>query len=228
MSEWRVITGDALRVLPTLADAGITAVITDPVWPNVPAGMFPDCAPNWLFREAMSALPKSVRRIGVHIGCNSDPRFLMGVPERFAFFRACWLEYVRPAYVGRTLIMNDVAYLFGEVPASRPGLRVIGGTYKLIDSDRADTGDHPCPRQLPHVEWLVEKWTDPDDVVCDPFCGTGTTGAACAKLGRAFVGIELEPRYADIARRRIADAVPLFSQPKAPTETQAEIFGGAQ
>jgi DNA modification methylase len=42
--------------------------------------------------------------------------------------------------------------------------------------------------------------------VCDPFMGTGTTGVACARMGLQFVGIEREPKYFDIACRRIEDA----------------------
>lgn len=42
--------------------------------------------------------------------------------------------------------------------------------------------------------------------VLDPFMGSGTTGVACARLGRRFIGIEIEPRYFDIACRRIEAA----------------------
>ena len=51
-------------------------------------------------------------------------------------------------------------------------------------------------------------------VVLDPFMGSGTTGVACERLGRSFIGIEKEPRYFDIACRRIEEATksqPLFA-----------------
>jgi DNA modification methylase len=51
--------------------------------------------------------------------------------------------------------------------------------------------------------------------------GSGTTGVACAQLGRKFIGIEIEPRYFDIACRRIDDAYrqgKLFEEPKAKPE----------
>jgi DNA modification methylase len=53
---------------------------------------------------------------------------------------------------------------------------------------------------------MVDAFTEPGDTVLDPFMGSGTTGVACAQLGRRFTGIELEPRYFDIACRRIEDA----------------------
>jgi site-specific DNA-methyltransferase (adenine-specific) len=58
----------------------------------------------------------------------------------------------------------------------------------------------------------------------DPFMGSGTTGVACIKLGRRFIGIELEPRYFDIACRRIEEAWKqprLFEEPKPKTEQAA-------
>ena len=56
------------------------------------------------------------------------------------------------------------------------------------------------------VTWLIERATNPGDTVLDPFCGSGTTGVACVQTGRNFIGIELDPGYCDIARRRIAEA----------------------
>ena len=54
--------------------------------------------------------------------------------------------------------------------------------------------------------------------VCDPFMGSGTTGVACAKMGRKFIGIEIEPKYFDIACRRIEAAYAqgdMFIEPPA-------------
>ena len=50
---------------------------------------------------------------------------------------------------------------------------------------------------------LVELFTDPGDLVLDPFCGSGTTGVACLRLGRRFIGIEKDAKYAAIARERL-------------------------
>jgi DNA modification methylase len=70
--------------------------------------------------------------------------------------------------------------------------------------------DHPCPRPFEQVEYVVETFTCDGDSVLDPFMGSGTTGVACAKLGRKFIGIEIEPKYFDIACRRIEQA---YKQP---------------
>jgi site-specific DNA-methyltransferase (adenine-specific) len=66
---------------------------------------------------------------------------------------------------------------------------------------------------------LIADFTKPGGTILDPFMGSGTTGVACAKLGRKFIGIEIEPAYFDIACKRIeaAYAEPdMFIEPPKP------------
>lgn len=61
----------------------------------------------------------------------------------------------------------------------------------------------------------------------DPFMGSGTTGVACAKLGRKFIGIEIEPKYFDIACRRIEQAqrqADLFVKPEPVAKAVQGVF----
>lgn len=79
---------------------------------------------------------------------------------------------------------------------------------------------HPNEKPVALIERLLAKM--PDGAVCDPFMGSGTTGVASVKLGRKFIGIEIEPRYFDIACRRIEAAYrepSMFVQaPRKPTQ----------
>jgi site-specific DNA-methyltransferase (adenine-specific) len=63
--------------------------------------------------------------------------------------------------------------------------------------DTADTDGHPCPKPMRWLRWLVNLATEPDDVVLDPFAGSGTTLMAAKELGRRSVGIELEEAYCE-------------------------------
>jgi site-specific DNA-methyltransferase (adenine-specific) len=65
---------------------------------------------------------------------------------------------------------------------------------------------HQTVKPLPVMETLVRRFTDVDDLVCDPFAGTGSTGVAALRLGRRFTGAELDPKHAATAMRRLDGA----------------------
>lgn len=64
---------------------------------------------------------------------------------------------------------------------------------------------HPTQKPTPLMLWCLEKIPDAKKIL-DPFMGSGTTGVACAKWGRTFIGIEREQKYFDIACRRVEEA----------------------
>lgn len=67
--------------------------------------------------------------------------------------------------------------------------------------------NHPSQKPVKLMRALIELVTKPGDTVYDPFCGSGTTGVACIESGRNFVGVEIEPGFAAIARKRIDAAM---------------------
>jgi DNA modification methylase len=73
-------------------------------------------------------------------------------------------------------------------------------------TESAEKNGHPCPKPVGAWKWLVDKTAPAMGTVLDPFMGSGTTGVACANLGRSFIGIELERKYFDIACERIEAA----------------------
>lgn len=70
--------------------------------------------------------------------------------------------------------------------------------------------EHPTEKPPELMAVYIKNSTQRGETVLDPFMGSGTTGVACAKLGRKFIGIELEEKYFDIAVKRIEDA---YKQP---------------
>ncbi len=62
---------------------------------------------------------------------------------------------------------------------------------------------HPCPRPIGQLFHIVDNWVRPGGTVLDPFMGSGTTGIACYRTARSFVGIEIERCYFDLAVERI-------------------------
>jgi site-specific DNA-methyltransferase (adenine-specific) len=69
-----------------------------------------------------------------------------------------------------------------------------------------NSNEHPTQKPLTLVAELVSAFSDPGETVLDPFMGSGTTGVACANLGRKFIGIEKDPAYFGIACARIRAA----------------------
>ena len=76
-----------------------------------------------------------------------------------------------------------------------------------FDSDRGNNQQgqslHPTQKPVSLLEWLVLTYTNPGDLVIDPFLGSGTTALACARTGRRFLGIEREEKYFDLAIKRL-------------------------
>lgn len=193
--------GDAREVLGGL---GVDVLVTDPVWPNCPSGLLAGSDdPSALWAATMDILPGSVQRVVAVMRCDSDPRFLVPVPRRLPFFRSIQLTYAMPSYLGRVLGGDETAYWFGSAVHSVAGRRLVPGRGPIAQPRDRSANGHPCSRAQVHFDWLVGWCSDLGETVCDPFMGSGTTGVACTKLGRAFVGIELDAGYFDIACRRI-------------------------
>ena len=81
---------------------------------------------------------------------------------------------------------------------------------------------HPTQKPEALLARVILAASQPDDLVLDPFCGTGTTGTVARRLRRRFIGIERQAEYADAAERRIAEAVPLPEPALAPFMTARE------
>lgn len=99
------------------------------------------------------------------------------------------------------------------------------GVYTHLTNPSDRDGGHPTEKPWRLMADLVKDFTDLGQTILDPFMGSGTTGVACAKLGRKFIGIELEPAYFDIACRRIEAA---YKQPdlfiRHPQPLKQEAF----
>lgn len=96
------------------------------------------------------------------------------------------------------------------------------GVFTHMTNNAERTGSHPTEKPVSLMRELVALFSNAGQSICDPFMGSGTTGVACVRTGRKFVGIELDRAYFDLACRRIQavlDAPDLFiEQPKPPKQ----------
>jgi site-specific DNA-methyltransferase (adenine-specific) len=110
------------------------------------------------------------------------------------------------------------------VLAHRPGRKRWngGGKRNVYTHGRAPGGaPHPTTKPLSLMLELVADFTEPGDLILDPFAGSGTTGVAALMLGRRFIGWERDSEYHAIATRR------LNGDEAKPRKEQPSLFGGA-
>jgi len=79
----------------------------------------------------------------------------------------------------------------------------IANTAPVIGQSTSIERGHPCPRPVDQVCHIVGQWVKPTSITLDPFMGSGTTGIACIRTGRRFIGIEKDEHYFRIAKERI-------------------------
>lgn len=89
--------------------------------------------------------------------------------------------------------------------------------------------DHPTQKPVALYEYLIKTYTNPGETVLDFTMGSGTTGVACIQTGRNFIGVEMDAKYFEIAKRRIEAAQPpLFVEQPAQRQdeniTQAALL----
>lgn len=215
--QWTVVTGDCLDVLKTLPDGCVDAVVTDP-----PYGIGFDS-------KGMGG----ARFAGVKIFGDDtpfDPTPWLHFPLSIMFGANNYAERLPPG-----------GWLCWDKRCNERADRIYGSPFELAwCSDRSKfkmiriqhaaavsaDGDpkrvHPTQKPVELMRRSMNVCGVPDDaIVLDPFCGSGTTGVACIQTGRRFIGIEIDEKYAAIARRRIADAAPLFVP--VPEQKQMEF-----
>ena len=195
--------GDCMEILPTLGK--VDAVVTDPPYGVAFQGKNTkhttradkgyisgdtEIGPI-AFIEAMKIADRAL--------VFSGNRLLYKYPEPYEIgFVSC------PAGAGRGRwgwICGSPILYYGK--ATKRGRETPNG---FTSFENSEENGHPCPKPEGWMRWAVNKASMEGETILDPFMGSGTTGVACANLGRKFIGIEIEPKYFDIACRRIEQA----------------------
>ena len=193
--------GDCMEILPQLPDRCVDAVVTDP-----PYGM--SFKSNYRNSE-YAKIRNDESADSLVWACKIESRH-----SKYVFCRWNNLAEVPPprscvTWVKNNWSMGDLQHEHGrqtelalfypgpehDFPAGRPA--------DVVTAPRTGNDYHPTEKPVLLMEWFVSHTRG---VVLDPFMGSGTTGVACVKAGRKFVGIELSRDYFDIAVKRIEDA----------------------
>ena len=204
--------GDCRDVLPTLGK--VDAVVTDP-----PYGVnYQGSSTKWTARDGISYASYDDTReniseviipaLRIAISCarsavitpGSACMFLHDEPRAVG-----WIYYPSGANSGPWgFVCGQPIFYYGRDPYLAKQLGRLPNCF--ASTEAAEKNGHPCPKPIKQTEWLVNRASLGNELILDPFMGSGTTGVACARLGRKFIGVELEPKYFDIACRRIEEA----------------------
>lgn len=195
--------GDCLEILPTLGE--VDAVVTDP-----PYGM------------AFRSNYRSIKHRAIKNDTNMDLLFVAcSLPAKHSKYIFCRWDSLKDVPQPRSVVtwvknnwsMGDLSHEHArqtEIILFYPGEQhdfPTGRPQDVIRAPRTENNFHPTEKSTELMRGVV-GWTR--GIVLDPFMGSGTTGVACVKMGRKFIGIEIDPDYFEIACKRIREA---YAQP---------------
>lgn len=213
-----IIHGDCRDVLPKIPDKAIDLVLTDPPYGvmlgEVDSGQarekqqqkYNDFSDNREYLDLVvvpafkQSLDKSNRAI---ITPGNRNMSLYPIPDDFGV----WYNPAGTGIGKWGFILAHVILYYGNDPRA-------GRTITASSTWGKNGGDcgiknkhHPCPKPLDFVKWQMVKGSRENELVCDPFLGSGTTLVAAKNLGRKAIGIEINYDYCKIAEQRLAQEV---------------------
>jgi len=205
----RLICADCRDVLPTLGK--VDAVVTDP-----PYGINLNTDNRRFSGGNLESIAKRGTKIGSADGKriieddkDFDPTFLLSISGDKIIWG--WNNYPDKLPRGACLIWlkrNDAAFGSFLSDAELAWMSKGHGVYCKRDLSNAAIANervHPTQKPVSLMEWCL-SFVQKAQTILDPFMGSGTTGVAAVQMGRKFIGIEREPKYYDIACKRIEDA----------------------
>lgn len=220
--------GDCRTVLPSLAIGDDALIVSDPPYangalnggkiarsrrgydPNVRGHIWPDVIGNDApFNPGGLLLFPNL----ILWGANNYASRLPDSP--------CWLAWDRKMTDAAKSNIGDaeLAYVRGLPYKTIRMFRHMWAGFQR-DSEVGEKHVHPTQKPIALMEWCIQFFPNATTII-DPYMGSGPSGVAAVKLGRRFIGIEIEPRYFDIACRRIEEATrqpDLFIERPTPAE----------
>ena len=241
----KLFLGDCLEVLPTLEAGSVDAVVTDPPYSVSEAGSvhvgrngdrrnldFFDDDCDWermtetVLEAAGKARAASTDTASHYWWCGHRQLGRLAAVYENLGWKTKFLVWAKacpapaPPWSGWPSGAELCLYAYRPgrkwkiAPADMPRSNVfVADSYRYGQPGKVA---HPTQKPLAVIEPLLSASSEPGDVVLDCFMGSGTTGVACVRTGRRFIGVEKEPKYFDIAVRRIEaelNRAPLFDEP---------------
>ena len=197
-----LILGDCLEVMKSMPDKSVDAVITDPPYGvNLDYGLYEDTLENWK-EMFIRFIPEAKRITKMVIMPSCQINLLEFI---YAHHPPDWIIAWHKGSPGTSSYIgfNDWEPLLVYGKTDKLSMH---DYFSVTNIEKKGSYGHPCPKPIRWATWLISRATKEANTILDPFMGSGTTGVACVQTGRNFVGIEIDPDYYEIAKRRIKEA----------------------
>ena len=208
MAEIKLYNEDCMNILKTMASKSIDLIITDPPYGmNYYSGHYKNGNPHKpiigdnKYPSDLIPIFKEKARKAIFSFCRWDNLATVPSPNSFiVWIKNNWTAGDLKKEMGR----QWEGILFYALENFKFNKRIPD----IIDYRRIPPMQlfHPTEKPVGIIKYILENCSQKDDLIFDPFMGSGTTGVACKELNRNFIGVEISKDYYDIAEKRIAEA----------------------
>ena len=204
MIKLTLIQGDCLKILPKLPDESVDFILTDFPYPNF--DLFSNEKTDEFYKKVFNELYRVLKNNSFFATFWS----IGDIPNIFKYtkkFNFVWIiiNYIKNAQGNRIKTgFNHYNFILifekGRAKRKKQIRDVIEDTTSSI---KRNSIQHPTPKGLEVCKKIIEMATNEGDTILDPFLGSGTTMKACLELKRNCIGIEIEPKYIQITKKRL-------------------------
>ena len=198
-----IYCGDCLEIMPELEPVDL--VLTDPPYGvGIDYGeSYDDTFINWV---ALTSKWLPIAEKIAHKGTIFTPGGFEQELFLYTHFkpkwRICWYKGTQAQRSPIGFKHWETVFVYGNTKSQCPD-------YFHVNASKTESyNQHPVPKPKEWAIWLIKNFSsDQDDIILDPFMGSGTTLVAAKQLNRKAIGIEIEEKYCEIAVRRLAQEV---------------------
>jgi site-specific DNA-methyltransferase (adenine-specific) len=212
----KVIQGDCLQVMKGIPDKSVDCIITDPPYGMKYQSAMRTATPQFKKIENDNNIdwfPEFIKECyrvlkdnsHIYIFCNDyNISKFRDLQEQAGFKNKRTLVWVKNNHTSGDLL-GDYANKTEFINYAQKGRRLLNGgrDTNVLNFSRVSKLEHPTQKPVDLNEYLIKKSTNENDIILDPFAGSGTTGVACKNLNRNYILIEKEPEYIDIINKRL-------------------------
>ena len=204
----KIICGDCLKLMKVIPNESIDVIITDPPYGLNKSGVYNDEDLTTFYKvlpECYRVL-KNDRFFMTFFSTKFLPYLFKNNP--FSYFWQIILYCPRGMVrspIGLTKYMSCFIFKKGDpkiIRLDRDLFEHISGT-SMIEPDEGYI-NHPTPKPKHFIKEILSMFTKENDVILDPFVGSGSTAIACKQLNRRFIGFEINSNYVRIANERLS------------------------